>query len=96
LRLGCTVAELLSRISSKELTEWIAFSAVEPFGGDADYLGSAIVAQTVANVNRSKGQRPYKVKEFLPKFDDKPQSVDEMMQFAEVFTHALGGEDRRE
>lgn len=78
------------------MTEWIAFAKIEPFGGDADYLGSAIVAQTVANVNRDKSQRAYKVQEFLPKFDDKPQSEDSMLQFAEMMTAALGGEDRRE
>jgi len=78
------------------LTEWIAYSTIEPFGGDQEYLGSAIVAQTVANANRGKGQRPYKTSEFIPKFKEKPQGVDQMIQFAETMTYALGGEDKRE
>ena len=28
-RLGCTVAELLARISSRELTEWMAYMRME-------------------------------------------------------------------
>lgn len=82
-------------MSSKELTEWIAFASIEPFGGDAEYLGTAIVAQTVANVNRGKGKKPFKTEEFIPKFEKKTQSVDEMIQFAHMMTISMGGEDKR-
>lgn len=34
--MGCTVAELLSRISSSELTEWMAFAILE--SGNEDSL----------------------------------------------------------
>ena len=92
-----TVAELLSRISSKEITEWIAFSALEPFGSDADYLGHAITASTIANVNRAKGKKATKPDDFMPKFErKKEQSVDDMVTFAKMMTTALGGEDKRE
>jgi hypothetical protein len=30
--LGCTVRELLVRLGADELTEWIAFDQIEPFG----------------------------------------------------------------
>ena len=91
-----TVAELLARISSKELTEWMAFSQKEPFGADADYLGHAITASTIANVNRKKGDKPYEASQFMPKFEKKKtQSVDQMIQVASMFTIATGGEDKR-
>lgn len=85
--------EMLRRMSSDELTEWAAFCLLEPFGGDAEYLGDAIVAATVANVNRGK-RKPAKVEEFLPKFR-KGQTVEEQIQFAQMMTLAMGGQDMR-
>ena len=91
-----TVSELLARISSKELTEWMAFSQVEPFGAEADYLGHAITASTIANVNRKPKSKAHTVEEFMPKFEKKKkQSTEEMIQIAKMFTAAGGGEDKR-
>ena len=85
-----TVAELLARISSKELTSWMAYYSVEPFGSDTQYLGHAITASTVANVNRQKGKKPYDAEDFMPKFNKKKkQSIEEMAGFAR--TLAAGG-----
>ncbi len=70
----------------------MAFSQVEPFGADAGYLGHAITASTIANANRQKGHKPYKVEEFMPKFkQEEKQSVDQMIQLASMFTVASGG-----
>ncbi len=91
-----TVAELLQRVSSRELTEWIAFSHLEPFGSEAGYVGHAITASTVANVNRAEGQKAFEYTDFMPHFEKKTQSVDEMLQFARMFTIGLGGKDLRE
>lgn len=73
-----TVAELLGRISSQELTEWQAFFKLEPWGTEVELLGHAQTAATLANINRGKGTQPYSVKDFMPKFDKKPQTVNEM------------------
>ena len=83
-------------MSSQELTEWAAFYSLEPFGGDVEYLGSAIVATTVANVNRPKNKKAAKVEEFMPKFENGEQTVDQQLQFAAMLTAALGGQDLRE
>jgi len=90
-----TVAELLRRVSSAELTEWMAFSALESFGADAENLGHAITAATVANANRGKDKPPYKVEDFMPHFEKQNQTPDEMLLIAQIYTAALGGEDRR-
>ena len=92
-----TRTELLDRISSREITEWMAFSQLEPFGAEAGYIGHAITASTVANVNRTKGQKAYEVIDFMPNLGRKePQTAEEMIQIAEMFTIALGGQDLRE
>jgi hypothetical protein len=90
------VTELLSRASSRELTEWVAFASLEPFGVETDQLGHAITASTVANVNRSKGQKAYRVEDFMPKFEKRNQTPDEMIQLAEMFTVGMGGVDLRD
>ncbi len=59
-----TVRELLLKIDSKELSEWIAFYKIEPFGGEIEDFRSARMAAMFANVNRGKGKRPYDVREF--------------------------------
>ena len=91
-----TVAELLVRISSKELTEWMAFYRKEPFGSEARYIGHAITASTIANVNLAKGKKAHSPEDFMPDFDKKEQTVDSMIAFASMMTAAMGGEDLRE
>ena len=91
-----TRAELLKRISSRELTEWMAFWQLEPYGAEIGFVGSAIVAATVANVNRQKGQKAYSASDFMPEFGPKQeQTVEEMIQIAAMYTAVLGGQDLR-
>jgi hypothetical protein len=66
-----TVAELLSRTTSRELSEWMVYYELEPFGEERADLRSGIVASTIANVNRDpkKQKKPYSPQDFLPKFE---------------------------
>lgn len=61
-----TVKELLSRIDSKELSEWAAFYSIEPFGGFRSDMQSGIVASTIANCNRQKNSRSFSPLDFMP------------------------------
>ena len=91
-----TVDELLARASSKELTRWMIFYEVEPFGSGIPYIGEGIIASTIANVNRGKGKKAYSPEDFVPKFErEKEQSVDAMINFAAMFTQAMDGKDKR-
>lgn len=46
------------RMDSAEITEWMAFERLEPFGGLHDELMLGQVAAVVANVNRNEKVRP--------------------------------------
>jgi anthranilate phosphoribosyltransferase len=96
MALGMPREEMLARMSSAELTEWMAFAQLEPFGSEADLIGHAITASTVANRHRNKGEKAHEIKEFIPTFRKKKQSIDEMMQIAEMMTIGLGGKDLKE
>lgn len=69
--MGMPVAEMLSRISSHELSEWIAYAQVAPFGEERADLRAGIIASTVANANRDpkKRRKPFEPREFMPSFD---------------------------
>jgi hypothetical protein len=70
LALGCTVHELLERVSSAELTEWLAFDRVEPIGAWRGDYNFAMLAALYANANRKKGSKPFKTVDFMPVLPD--------------------------
>ena len=74
----------------------MAFSQLEPFGSDANFVGHAITAKTVADVHRGKGKRAYKLSDFMPTLGKKEkQTVEEMLQIAHMYTIGMGGKDLR-
>ena len=74
-----TVRELLARIDSRELSEWMAYYEVNPFGSVRDDLQAGIVASTIANVNRGKNDKSFTPSDFMP-YMDKPQQSEGDMQ----------------
>lgn len=88
--------ELLSRIGSDELTEWMAFYQIEPFGDfRADYR-SGIVAATLANANRTKDSRAFTPEDFMPFMTDrmtKPETTQDsklnVARFKTMLAHKL-------
>lgn len=91
------MAELLARISSRELTEWMQYYELEPFGEERADLRAAIVAATVANANRRKGKRAFKPADFMPRFKQQaePQSWEDQLRLVEMLNAAFGGVDLR-
>lgn len=95
------VGEMLGRMSSAEITEWLAFFQLEPFGGERDDLRAGIVAATVANVNRDpkKQKRPYEAGDFMPVFPGfggdgggrREKSPEELRRKWEMVVAAMGG-----
>jgi hypothetical protein len=70
----------LEHISSLELSEWMAYDQVEPFGELRADLRAGIITATIANVNRDadKHREPFTPQDFMPNFDQvesKPQGM---------------------
>lgn len=83
---------MLNRISSPELSEWIAFSNIEPFGEVRADIRAAMIATVMANAWRGKNQSPFKITDFMLTFGNKPeQTIDEMKQILKSFTLTAGG-----
>ena len=92
LALGMTVRDLLQKIGSDELSEWMAFYELEPFGEfRADFRGG-LIAATFANVHRSPHTRPFAPDDFMPfiKRQSPPDpSQQNIRQFKAMFAHKL-------
>ena len=58
---------MLAGISSRQLAEWMAYAAVEPFGEErADYR-LAYALSVIVNLFRGKDDPPVKVADLLPR-----------------------------
>ena len=62
---------MLKCLTSYQLSGWMAYHSIEPFGEWRADLRQAITSMVVANANRGKKQRAFKVKDFMP--FDKPR-----------------------
>jgi len=82
--LGCTVKELLLRMSSSEIQEWKAYYSIEPFGTVRGDLQAARICEVVA---ASAGDKNAALDKFVLRFEQ-PQTANDMknklMAFAKM------------
>lgn len=75
-----TVAELLARTTSHELTEWRAYEqSFGPLGPERGDWNAATVAHVVAAANAGKRAKRLKITDFLLTWGRKRQTGDEML-----------------
>ena len=91
---------MLRSISGSALTEWMAYASLEPFGEDRADLRMAIETASICNVIyqvwTGKKEAPFKMEDFLPKFEkqepiskeDAIMAIDAMMM---ALVHATKG-----
>jgi hypothetical protein len=72
--IGWPVPILKQVMSSKDIVEAMAYQRINPHSQSRFDLRSAIVASTIANINRGKGTRPYKPSDFMPDYSGKKQN----------------------
>lgn len=76
----------------------MAYYELEPFGQERGDLQAAIVASTVANVNRDpKKSKPFKPADFLPNFEkqhkEKP-TWQALLEKVRMLNAAFGGREK--
>jgi len=90
-----TRARLVREISREELSEWIAFSQLEPFGTEFEEYLAALVASVIAEVNRNRKKRgkPFAPTEFMQKWGEpeagKATTPEAMFEFVKRFQDRL-------
>lgn len=90
-----TVADLESRLGSAELTEWMAFERMTgPLGRRRQDIQAATIAATIANSQRGKRGRKFKMQDFLiPYGEDDRKSPQQMLDTIRQLNAAMGGEE---
>lgn len=64
--LGIPVGEMLTRMTSSEISEYMAYDRISPFGEERADLRAGIVASAVVNHSMSPPKRPSKPSDFMP------------------------------
>jgi hypothetical protein len=84
---------MLSRISSRELSGWMAYERITgPLGQRRDDIHTAMIMAMIANTNRPKGKAPIPVEKFLPDWDHtRPQTDEDMWAAIRAANDAMGG-----
>jgi len=68
-------------MDAAELTEWIAFSTIEPLDGDRADIHAAQICSTTANVWRGSDTKPIEVKDFIPDWYGEQKKTDNFAAF---------------
>jgi hypothetical protein len=71
-----TVGDMLSRISSAELTEWMAYDAIDPFGEQRADFRAGIVAATTANHSFAPPREARRASDFMMFADKRDEAAD--------------------
>ena len=88
---------MLSRVSSRELSEWAAYYRLEPWGEERADLRIGVLDSILANLFRKKGSREYKAQDFMLNFGKQDEAPDwrSMLSKVEMLNAAFGGVDKR-
>lgn len=63
---------MLRQITSRQLSEWIAFARLEPFGYEARFFQAATIAAATMNAQRTKrSQHVFTPYDFIPDLEGK-------------------------
>lgn len=82
---------LLPRLTSRQLSEWMAYFDLRPFGQDYTDQQIAQVACILANANRKPYSEPHKLEDFLP-HKEREQSPGEMKA---ILRSVIGGHSQK-
>ena len=69
-----TVRELENRMSSRELSEWMAYSSIEPFGEYREDYRAGLIAATIANCAGAGKKKALQPTDFIPIFQQEQTS----------------------
>jgi hypothetical protein len=72
LEIGWPVPLLKKVMSSRDISEAMAYDRIEPFGEYRRDFRSGIIASTIANIHAAKG-KSYKPSDFMPNFGERKQ-----------------------
>lgn len=93
--MGKTVSQLLREIDSKELSEWMAYARMEPFGAVREDYRAGIISTILASAHGKKGAH-FSPETFFPELEyararPPKQSVETMKDQLVSIVKSFGG-----
>lgn len=85
-----TVRQLLASMTSAELTEWMAFYTLEPWGTDVEDSRFANLMATEANVH-GDGTTTYTPADFMPRRGEGDDGGEQTAEEQIAIMHTFGG-----
>jgi hypothetical protein len=79
----------LENMSGSLMAEAMAYYSIEPFGANRDNIHAGLICSTIANVNRSKNQKPFTAGDFMLKHKSDEQQVDHSALFSVLSRFAV-------
>lgn len=84
-------------MTARQFLEWEHYSRIEPFGEQRGDYQAASVATVVANSNRGPKQEPFKIEDFLLKFEERVsrrQTPEEQLAIARMIAASYSVTDK--
>lgn len=77
----------MEAFDSRDVSEWMAYASIEPFGEERADMRAGIIASVIANVNRDPKRRsqPFTPQDFMPFIEREDPSVDLSRQLKAAF-----------
>jgi len=81
------VDHLLDSLSSKQISEWVAFHSLEPFGDEWRQAG--VIAATIAEAFRDSKKRPkpFIPDDFIPTRESPQKDSSQLLAMARMITY---------
>lgn len=93
------MSQLLRELDSAELTEWMAYEQMEPFGETRADLRAGIVASTVANHGMAELKRPARPSDYMPFIEkqdsSQPVLLDDPDKQSQLILETMFGKRKR-
>jgi hypothetical protein len=81
--------KVAEQLTSRELTDWLAYWSLEPWGEERADFRSGILAAAMSNRWRGKGEKAAKPQDFMPFTDEPEQTPDEIRaRMTEILSNA--------
>jgi hypothetical protein len=75
-------------VDAREFAEWLAIENVAP-SDEADWVRAAMIACVIANANRGRNQRAFRIEDFMPRRRrKKPMTGRQMLNVFKQFAAA--------
>ncbi len=94
------MGEFLASVTSEELTDWLAFSRLEPWGDERADYHAAMICMICYQMWRGKNSPRMKLEDFIIKFlsegrDAEPKTSEQLNTMLQGYTAAAGGKIKR-